>query len=248
LVDFHGNEIWRTPYDPSASTSGDIDGDGVVEFFFAGRDSSIEARIVAGKVIWHTSVGSMAFKMGFLQADSVETAQVLADTGELIGIGPNGQILFRHHVPLDRPLMDFFVTTWPRICDGQCLLVSKDDGFRLFSRDGLKNVASLPGRYLAEARSVPVRLFGNEPPLLAVAGLLEYQGKQFAGFEAVHSELYIFDSNRNLIYDEVLPEPVGALGVLPANDGKSETLLVGGENKIWQYSAKTPTSQSSVNP
>jgi len=48
--------------------------------------------------------------------------------------------------------------------------------------------------------------------------------------------LYIFERGGRLLYHEVFPERIGALGVMPASRGGTETLLVGGEDKIWQYS------------
>jgi hypothetical protein len=107
----------------------------------------------------------------------------------------------------------------------------------LLAPDGTSVIAKLPGEYVVNARAAPVRLRDSEPPLLALAGLLTYKAGRSAGFQATHGELYLYDSNGNLLYDEIFPEPVEALGVLPT-EGRREVLLVGGENKVWEYTTK----------
>jgi len=125
---------------------------------------------------------------------------------------------------------------WPGICDAPCLLESGAKSVRLLKSDSLATVAELPTpHWVDEAHAVTIRPEQGSPPFLAVVGLLLYKGNLFVGLQAIHSEIYLFDANRRLVYDEVLPEEVHALASLPSRDGKSETLLVGGENRVWQY-------------
>jgi hypothetical protein len=159
--------------------------------------------------------------------------------GKLLTLSLDGAIVSKAKPASDveEVFSDFSVVHWPAVCQADCLLVSGNDRFVLLTSDGQRVVTALaPAIFAMNARGLAVRLYENEPPLLAVAGSLPYQG-QWVGFSAVHGELYVFDVHGKIVYYEVLPEPVKALGVSPADHGKTETLLVGGENKVWKYSA-----------
>ncbi len=247
VVDSSGKEVWQTPFPPLTSTFGDLKGEGAPEFVFAGEDSAIEARDVSGAVIWRNGKVGWAYKVDFVEPEEGRQSELLVDvSGTLVGLGTTGEILFKRKPAIDLFFSDFSTLRWPTVCQGQCLLISGNDKIFLLTLDAEKVVTQLDARYLYGARGVAVRFHEKQAPLLAVAGLLEYQGKRAVGFEAVHSALYVFDAHRNLVYNEVLPERVEALGVLPAANGKSETLLVGGENKVWQYSA--PLANTSHSP
>ncbi len=122
--------------------------------------------------------------------------------------------------------------------------MSTNDEIFLLTSDGEKEVTELAAGYMYQPRGVAVRLDKNERPLLAVAGELPYRRKN----ERFGGALFVFDANRNLVYHEVFPEPVEALGVMPAPDGKRENLLVGGVNKLWQYSMPPANASHSVQP
>ena len=250
LADAGGREIWRTPYVPIASTFADLREEGMPQFLFVGQDAALEARDISGAVIWRKEDFGWTYDIWPVGPEKSPPAELLADvTGTLIGVGTDGQILFRRK-PASIPFFsDFVPIRWPSVCDGQCLLVSGDNKISLLTLDGEQMVAELgPATYAMKARAVSVRLNENEPPFLAVGGLLAYKGGQWFGFKLLYGSLYVFDARRNLLYHEVLPEPIGALGTLPAADGKTERLLVGGVDKVWQYSAphmKIPEPQPS---
>ncbi len=241
LVDADGKEIWRTPYSPFAGTFGDLNGDGTKEFIFARTpDAVIEARNGSGAILWQTQPGHTVFKLAVISTDGGEGSKLLAaESGRLIGFGPHGERLFERIPPTGGYFHAFSPVRWPSVCTGQCLLVSTNDKIFLLTSDGEKEVTELTAVYMYQAHGVAVRLYENQRPLLAVAGELPYRGNEgrFGG------AFYIFDAQGNLVYHEVLSERVEALGVLPSPDGKSETLLLGGENKVWQY---TPSQRSST--
>jgi hypothetical protein len=245
LADSNGKEIWRTSYVSNARTFGYVGQDGAPEFFFAKQDDSVEALNVSGATLWQTR------KVGW--ADNCELVgskdtgrSVLAEVGgKLVTLSLDGTIVSKAGpaIEVEDVFSDFSVVHWPAVCQADCLLVSGNDRFFLLTSDAQRIVAALgPAIFAMNARGLAVRLHQNEPPLLAVAGLLPYQG-QWVGFSAVHGELFVFDAHGKLVYYEVLPEPVEALGILPADDGKTETLLVGGTEKVWRYSA--PQAQTS---
>jgi hypothetical protein len=235
LVDADGKEIWRTPYNPFASTFGDLNGDGTEEFIFARTpDAAIETRNGSGAIVWQTQPGNTVFKLAVISTDGGEGSKLLAvESGKLIEFGPHGERLFERIPPIGGYFHAFSAVRWPGVCTGQCLLVSTNDKIFLLTPDGEKEVTELTAGYMYQPHGVAVRLYENERPLLAVAGELPYRGKE----ERFGGEFYIFDAQGSLVYHEVLPERIEALGVLPTTDGKADTLLVGGENKVWQYTA-----------
>jgi len=246
LVDGDGKEIWRTPYSPYASTFGNLNGDGDPEFIFARLpDMAIEVRNGSGAIMWQTQPGQTVFKLAVINTDGGEGSKLLAvESGRLIGFGPHGERLFERTPPTGGYFHAFSPVRWPSVCTGQCLLVSTNDKIFLLTSDGEKQVTKLTAGYMYQAHGAAVRLYENERPLLAVAGQLPYRGKD----ERFGGALYIFDARGNLVYHEVLPERIEALGVLPADNGKTETLLVGGENKVWQYTSAQVNSLHTPKP
>jgi hypothetical protein len=246
LVKADGKEIWRTPYRPFASTFGDLNGDGTQEFIFARTpDAAIEVRNDSGAIIWQTQPGNMVSKLAVISTNGSEGSKLLAaQSGRLIGFGPHGERLFERTPSTGEYFHAFSPVRWSSVCTGECLLVSTNDKIFLLTPDGEEEVTELAAGYMYQPRGVAVRLDENEPPLLAVAGELPNRGKD----EKFGGALYIFDAHRNLVYHEVFPEPVEALGVMPTADGKRESLLVGGVNKVWQYSKPPANSSHSVQP
>lgn len=241
VVDGNGKDIWRTPYVPVASSVGDLSAGGPPEFIFAAPDRVLEARDFSGGVLWRLAHIGWAFTIAVIRPSDDVPPEILAadnDTGTLLGVDADGHLVFRRKPAMEGFFSEFSTVRWESVRSATCLLVSTNGKLLLLSPRGQRVLAELgPARYVDQVRANTVRLNEGAPPLLAVAGLLEYKGEMGAGFEAVHAELYVFDSKKNLIYDEVLPERVEALGVLPSADGKRESLLVGGENKVWEYSA-----------
>jgi hypothetical protein len=179
----------------------------------------------------------------------LRASQFVDALGTLVTIGPSGEIVSKRKPAseVEEFFSDFSVVHWPAGCNaGDCLLVSGSEAFFLLGQDDESVVTKLgPAAYTMHARGLSIRLSETEPPLLAVVGSLPYQGGQWAGLKAIHGAVYLFNAHGNLVYHEVLPEPVEALGVLLTADGKTETLLIGGENKVWQYSGSQRNLQRS---
>ncbi len=247
LCDSHGEELWRTPYHPYTSAVADFGDQVGPEFFFGGRHGLIEARNLSGKVGWQTLLQSSASSIAPIRAIGSRPPEIIVDlSGTVVVLGPRGEILFQRKPAI--PVLDLYPMTWPGICDAECLLTSTNQRFLLLKADGETVIGELPGKYVYQVHGKSIRVSNNEPPLLAIVGLLLYKGNKWAGLEAVYSELYIYDFNKHLVYDEVFPERAEALGALPRSDGKGEDLLVGGDNKVWQYSIVSgPDSKSTPN-
>jgi hypothetical protein len=50
------------------------------------------------------------------------------------------------------------------------------------------------------------------------------------------SLLYLFDSDGQLVYEEVLAEKCRSIASIPGQGASPDVILVGGDRKIWKYS------------
>src|SRR5215471_16836401 len=55
------------------------------------------------------------------------------------------------------------------------------------------------------------------------------------GEATFHGVLFVFDAGSRLVYCEVFPERTEAIAAIPTSGKDVDVLLVGGENKIWEY-------------
>lgn len=244
LVDSNGKELWRLPFRSTASTFGYVGRDGSPEFFFGSQDGAIEARDVLGKVLWRKEGVGWAFSMGIVNQGNQAISDMLLQchSGKLMGLSLDGQVLFDRTPLVDGYFSDFSTIRWPGVCDG-CILESEDDKFRLLASTGDMVVKDLAAtHYLRDAHGLAVRLYGNAPPLLAIIGALKYKDPSRI---LSRGELIVFDQQGSLLYQEVFPEEAESLGVVPASDGKAEALLVGGDDKVWEYTAANAKTSGS---
>jgi hypothetical protein len=88
-------------------------------------------------------------------------------------------------------------------------------------------------------------LVPGEKPYFCISGLLAFQGGRAAGFEPASGALYIYDSNKELVYHEVIAEQIDALGKAPGKVNNQEVLLVAGGSTVWKYTlSKKPIVES----
>ena len=237
LCDSDGKEIWRTPYHSIASAFADLDAIGHTQFVLARQNRGIESRDESGKSIWEKPQNAWVWQISAFSSPGRKLPSYLVGADETLDILAADGTLVSQQKPVIRKIYPFSMIHWSAVPESNFLVVSDENQVHLLSIDGVNELAVLPApQYIDQDKSLAINLLSNEPPYLAIVGYLNYKGRLSAGFEAIHSELYIYDSNKRLVYDEVLPERVGALGVVPSTDGKREVLLMGGENKLWKYS------------
>jgi hypothetical protein len=83
------------------------------------------------------------------------------------------------------------------------------------------------------AQAARVRLSAGSPEFLAV---IANQSRKSYSFTAM---LYIYDSEGELIYQELLEDTLPKMFVMPSkNEGAAERLLISDNNKIWRYTAQ----------
>ena len=238
LFDAHGKELWRTPRSCLTGARITVSGESSPEFLcvqYTPQCCTLVARNVGNMILWDASVG-WVFDLAFLGPSALPAIvidQPGVDSPALMGLDFRGQPVFTRQ-PLASLLGGFSAVHWPRVCE-QCLLVGGNDRFSVLTPDGTRLVISLaPALYLSETRSVAVRLTANGVPMLAVIGQIEY--KSF-GKMTFHGALFIFDATGSQVYSEVFPERAEAIAAMPTSNSDRDVLLVGGENKVWEYSA-----------
>jgi hypothetical protein len=93
--------------------------------------------------------------------------------------------------------------------------------------------------------AISVRLVPGEKPYFCISGLLAYQGGRAAGFESASGALYIYNSNKELVYHEVVAGWIDTLGKAPGEANNQEVLLVAGGSTVWKYTLpKKPVVES----
>jgi len=248
LVDARGRNLWRIREGIASAAFGDIGIAGAPEFFSVEEKFSeggkVVARDVAGKTVWERQgLARWNSSLALIRKQSAEGASLVMDSsvalksGEeedlLIGLRGDGQTVFQRKPAID--LQEFITLNWLPVCPESCLLMSWNDGFYLVRSDGSKVLSKLPGGYVSDVHATPVQFMEGGSPWLAIAGTLNYKGSNFAGLQAIHGALYLFDGEGHPVYHEVLGEECRAVAALPSEDHKSESLLVGGVDKVWQY-------------
>ena len=79
---------------------------------------------------------------------------------------------------------------------------------------------------LGFARGVPIKLESGQPDYFAV--IVEYSIWE-------RSILYVYNSSKELVYHEILPEVCASITAISLDDSGTEVLLIGGEGQIWTY-------------
>jgi len=122
----------------------------------------------------------------------------------------------------------FSLCNWPGKQDPQYALLSESGTVWVLGFDG-KSVARLDAPDcgdLGHARGVPVKLRAGHDEYFAV--LVEFRNRE-------RSILYLYDPDQKLVYQEVLGEACGCLAAVASGDSTDERLLLGGEQRVWQY-------------
>lgn len=149
--------------------------------------------------------------------------------GQLTMRDANGNVLGRYDPEIY--LAKFAMTTWGDDPDRKKLVASAKGSIYVLSTDG-KTVAHLPApgscehgcTGMADPNATRVRFSAGAPYF---AGLLRY-------FLWTRSLLYIYDSENQLVYHEILDHNCGALHATPENG--VENLFVGCEGTVLKYS------------
>ncbi len=127
-------------------------------------------------------------------------------------------------------LISLSKTRSDRCTKSQCILFSIDNKYKLYDPYRNMIVASFSGPYIIGFRGVEVRFSEDSAPYFAVAGLIHGDMNRFE----IYVRFLIFNSEGELVYEEVFESRAEGIAVLPRSDG-GEDLLVGGDGFAVRY-------------
>ena len=234
LIDHAGNTIWTyggmmSGVDDMAA--GDIDRDGNLEYA-VGFNGGGGVHLVDenGKKIWKKSDLNV-WHVEMFDANGDGSLDIVHSnaSGKIVVRDSEGGIISstRAHQYISK----FSLCRWPARIGKEYPLLAENSSIWLFGYDGriVERFNAPQGDVLGHARSAHVKLLSDQREYLAVLVSLGHRERAI---------LYIFDSRKNLIYHEVLPEDCQSLAALPSHGGGVESLLIGANGKIWQYRAR----------
>ena len=234
FFDRNGKAVWTYRGDNIVfdMTAGNIESDGSIEFVVGlGGSGGVHLLNKDGKKIlekpdnnvWH------------VELDDVNSDGFL----EIVHSNANGQIVVRdrHGEIISKNksspyVSEFSLAKWPVIKDGECILLSADDKIWLLDFNG--NVIAVMDApkvgTLGHARGVSVKFKNEQPEYFAVI-------VEFALWN--RSILYIYNHNKEIVYQEIFPEACASiasdLSDKSSSKSASQILLIGCKGKIWQY-------------
>lgn len=228
LLDPDGRELWRAGEKtdegrPLAGVEcGDMDGDGQPEFaLYRTYRDGITLLDEAGKPRWTHPV----YALGHLVMADVRgngKQEILYSNGGFTTLDADGNVA--GELKLDSDSSAFALVDWPERKDRPNLLLTEDNLIRIVDLDG-NEVRRLdaPGcRSYGDVAAVPVKFRADESAWLAVR-------------KNVHPDLavlFVYDAAGQLVHQDVEIRQGGsgtpALAGVPAADGQTERLLVGG--------------------
>lgn len=233
LIDHDGNVMWTYGGMPGVDdmAAGDIDGDRLMEFVVGfNGGGGVHLLDENGKQTWKKRDGNV-WHVEMVDANSDGHLEIVHSNagGQLTVRDGEGKIINRA-----RPaayFSHFSLCRWPTKKDREYALLSENDTIWLFDFDG-KTVAKFAAPKcgtLGDARGTPVKIMRDQLEYFAV----------IVGFRNwKRGILYVYDSTKTLVYQEILPEECASIEAISLDDNETETLLIGGTGRVWQYEAE----------
>jgi len=234
LFNAQGELLWQYGKDsPGVNdiTSGDVDGDGIKEFAI-GFNGGTGVHLVDknGQMIWKQDDGNV-WHVEMLDTDGDGRSEVVHSNagGELTLRDKDGKVISRKNPP--DYFSGFSLCRWPSQTGKVHAIHARNGQAYVIDFDGevaAQYPTPLAKKGQAEPKAVFVQLKKDQPEYLAVA-------MDFGHWD--RAILYIYNPNKEIVYQEVLPANARALAVLKAAESETQTLLIGGENEVWQLRA-----------
>ena len=239
LFDQNGKVLWRYRgwFGINDMVAGDLDGDGEPEFV-VGSNGGGGVRLLnkAGKVEWQKDDGNVWH---------VEIIDTSGDgIPEIVHSNALGQITIRDRqggvISRVKPqyqdlyFSNFSIARWPN---------KKGQNYLLVPGEGKAWLLDFQGNQFEELR------MPNSDGHGEITGLRVEFGDDRTDYLAVlvnysqhdRAVLYLYDTSMQLsklIYQEILPESASSLATNVLDQSGGETLLVGGNGKVWRYNLK----------
>jgi len=230
LLDHNGKTLWTYGGSPAINNmcAGDIDGDGIAEFV-AGFNGGGGVHLVdeKGERRWRQPDGNV-WHVELVDTNGDGNIEIVhTNVGGRINVrDKDGNIISR--ASSDSHFTDFSICKWPSKDDREYVLHCEKNKIGLYDFDG-EAVAGFDApncsRY-GHARGVLVKTERGEPEYLAVLAEFRHWKRAL---------LYLYDSAGELVYQEILPDACASIAVIPLKGSETDTILVGGEGKVWEY-------------
>ena len=240
LLDAEGHPLWHFPDGAhslaaaDAMAAGPVGPNGSLAFVIGmnGGDG-VHFLDVEGARFRHVD-GSNVFSVAVADLDGDGAAEIVHSGGG--GFGGRIWVRDRDGAPLrrlDAELGFFSLIRWPEPDSPPRLLGIDDDTVQVVDPcvepDGeVLAEFELPDGGFAEPAGTLVRLAAGAPRFLAVSRTIRATWHR--------SALYVYDSERRLVYHEVFPHPHLGIVAVPSAAGGAEDLLVGVGTTLWRYS------------
>jgi hypothetical protein len=231
LIDHKGNTIWTYGKWSGVDniTSGDIDGDGILEFvvgFNGGRGVKLLDRNAKEK--WKQPDGNV-WHVELVDTDDDGNLEIVHSNaaGQITVRDTEGKVIERSKP--DIYFSDFSLSSWPKKNSRKYALIAENDTIWLFDFYG-KIVAQFNAPIsgsLGDARGVSTKIVSDQPEYFAVI-------VEFSTWDK--SVLYIYGSDKILVYQEIIPEACASLASISIDATNKEILLLGCNGKVWEYS------------
>jgi len=234
LIDHKGNAIWTYGGIPGVNdvAAGDINRDGILEFV-VGFNGGGGVRLLDrnAKEKW-TQSDSNVWHVELVDVNSDGSLEIVHSNaaGEMIVRDKDGKII--HRAKPAPYFSSFSLGRWPTKKAEQYALLAENDIIWLFDFFGKLVVqfdAPISGT-LGHARGVPTKIQSNQPEYFAVV-------VEFSNWKK--SILYVYGSDKKLVYQEIIPEACASIASHAFDSKSEESLLLGCDGKVWKYSANS---------
>jgi hypothetical protein len=232
-------------------TVGDVDGDRQAEFVVSW--DGIELFDRAGTQKWKQEDG-YSMQVEVVDVDGDGSNEILYLKGdELVIRDPQGEVIKTAKIPFY--LGHFSLCQNPDVKAPPQILAYDNRGFHLIDFDGhVTSRLDAPLSKLKKSQPETIEVPGMDPTVLDTDEIYKTEAvwvklvKDQPAYLAVlawfavmdRALFYVYDAQGKLVYQEVLPEQSSAsLAVLPSEDASQPpSLLVGGEETVWQYTPR----------
>jgi len=251
LIGHDGKTIWlyNNGMGINDAAGGNLYGDEQEEFVVGyGGDGGVVLLDGNGSEIWRQPEGNV-WHVELADTDGTGKLKIVHSNvgGGIVVRDAKGHILSQKELPLY--LGDFSLCNWPGHGSRQYGLAAgnylrDESGERSFQGEkGRIWVFDFAGNIVADFKAP----FSNDAYdvrgalVKGATGRPEYLAAVTTFSEWPRSVFYLFKLTGEVVYQEVLGEKCRAIAAIPINESAADSILIGGENKIWRYDLQTPS-------